>query len=445
MMLTYSDPFPANLPSLDGCLELERPREEGAKAYAATTTDMNGFPILYRTLLSSPTSKMCNDTSGHMKRLDRECHLIDPSLKICKRDQYTRLLGRKVCDFYEDQHGIFLAECDCLNRDKIPTLSSVVEACRQRARAEDQRVREWEANPPARGLAPVRTLGTEADPEERCDMLERNQAMPPEQATDQNDLFTHLAGRYIIRSAWKNEMETALDLEDKPPSPYCVYAPCRLPDSSSFYVPYSEYQDAVDNCPVERCQVNIIRRGLSATGRTSIQNNVFNINCEGKACEPDEETKARVAKEIEEARVRELMGTTTGEAGSGGGSGDDVDAYKVSSEDLRARCGKFGNCMPNGRCKCVDGWTGETCRQRSRPDPVIIEPSSPPPIDKKDPAIVKALLEEKDGKEKSSIPTWLWIAAAVFAFVLLPMALYVVLSPTPKVIRIVRRQKGTTG
>lgn len=439
-MLSYDHPFPASMPSLSGCLELEKPAA-GSKTYSPLTTDMLGFPILYRTLLASPTSAMCSNTVAHMKRLDRECHLATNATSpttpaVCERDLFTKLMARRVCDFYEEQHGIFLAECDCISRANVPAKSSVVDACRQRARAEDRAVRDWEAaggkdaNPTA--LAPTRSLGTAEDVERLCDALERDNVMPPGRATGTNDLFTHLVGRYIIRSAWQRDLSTARDFEDDPPSPYCVYSPCRVDDSTAFHVPYSEYTDAIGRCPVDRCQVNIIRRGLNATGTTSIANNVFNINCDGGVCKPDDATRERVEAAINEAEVQRLV------TGGGAAAEGEEQGYALSDVDRTRRCGKFGRCLPNGRCQCEEGWTGEVCRQQVRPPPVVITPSDPPEIPSA--SAPSAIIREKVKESAiSKVPVWVWPVGGVA----LLMVLYIIFGPsTPSVVRRIRKRRA---
>lgn len=441
-MLSYEDPFPAAMPSLGGCLEMEKPAA-GRKTYEATTTDMLGFPILYRTFLASPTSAMCRDTVAHMKRLDQECHVATRGPRglgpeVCERDLFTKLLARKACDFYEEQHGMFLAECDCINRDKVPTMSSVVDACRQRARAEDKAVRDWEQTSSATALAPIRSLGTAEDPEQLCDALERDNVMPPGRATGINDLFTHLVGRFIVRSAWQRDLSMARDFEDDPPSPYCVYSPCRVSDSTTFHVPYSQYTDAIARCPVDRCQVNIIRRGLNPTGTTSIQNNVFNINCDGGVCKPDDETAQQVDKAIRDAEFQRLVG--------GGDAGRAVDGdYTLTDIDKTRKCGKFGRCLPNGRCQCEEGWTGEVCRQQVKPPPVVVTPSDPPKIPGAAPS---AVIQEKVEKKKSSglfdqVPVWVWPVGGVA----LLMVLYIIFGPSTSspVVKRIRKRRVMAG
>jgi hypothetical protein len=363
---SFAEPFPAGLRSASGCFALET---DQARIASFTNKDRYA-PLLYVTQLR--TRGPCKDLLTHAQYLDQQCHWeraapdlstpgrteqggsvsVDASLETtqvngststvqhessttgaattssqqresrCEEDQGTRLLGQKVCDFYEGSEGagwrnMFLAECDCLKRDHVPQLAEVVAACRAKAAAQALAVSQYNAQLSAGAnvamLNPPR-LTVDA---EMCDAIEAEEAVRVF-PLDDRDYFNHLLSRYLTRGVWKEVLSKFGDAHTVESGfhPFCTYEPCRDGEDPVYFAPFSETQRAKGSCKnVAECQARITRQFVRGTVR--VRDNVFRVECSG--------------------------------------------GRNCQSENMFPKCSNRGLCQPDGSCDCDDGWTGEDC------------------------------------------------------------------------------------
>jgi hypothetical protein len=340
---SFADPFPQGLrdQGLAGCFALDDPK-------LRRTQDSNSIPILYKTKVVG-SNILCSNLAGRIKAMDQECVNLKKDLGTftCPDNQFVELVGKPICDHYEDTLGLYLAECDCLKRDRVPELADVVKACRDKASAEEQAIDRGERKEESR------IMGTKDEPQKLCDLLEQYKALNITGRVFRRDMdyFTHLFSRYAVRSSWAFSMSKALDDETKrPPSPYCIYQPCRYPMSNVYHASISEFNDSVPRkCEVQDCEVNIGQ--YDTEGQMVVRDNIVDINCTGgKNCSLNTDRQKEIMDRIKQGTMS-------------------VDDYPYDQEDLTIKCGKFGKCQPNGRCLCDPDWTGPECRQKRVPDP----------------------------------------------------------------------------
>lgn len=396
---SFERPFPAEIGGrlLGGCLALEWPSVDDGQL-PVEKTDVNRIPILYRSKMVG-RHQLCSDMANRIKELDTECDFKKKQGNVsCPDNQFHDLLGKPMCDYYEDELGLYLAECDCIKRDRVPALGKVVQACRDKARAEEAQIVQGTK------LESRRVMGTKDEPEKMCDILEKYRAVNiTENGMAQIDYFNHLLSRYMLRSAWKDSMATALNEDGQPPSPYCVYRPCGNIGSTTVHVSAQAYRaDVPRNCDVSMCSINIGRVGASG-GTMEVRDNVFDINCTGGAkCSVDQETSKSITQRIISGDTKE---------------GD----YTLDTRDRDLKCGKFGKCQPNGQCKCDPEWTGPDCKTKRKPEDIVIpdDPFRPPdvkPASSPAPASAPAA-------SSSTIPTWALVAGSITIGLILLLAI----------------------
>lgn len=354
--MSFEKPFPPEIGSrlLGGCLALEWPADGGE--LAVSHVDMNRIPILYRSKLNG-RHQLCTDMVNRIKELDKECEEKRKQGVQCPSDQFHDLIGKPLCDYYEGELGMFLAECDCIKRDRVPELADVLKACRDKATAEDAQIKAGTK------LESRRVMGTKDEPQKLCDVLERYRAVNiSEFGMSQIDYFNHILSRYMLRSGWRDVMSKALDERDNPPSPFCVFGPCGNIDSNLVHISAQGFRrDVPRNCDVSMCSLNIGRVGASG-GTMEIRDNIVDINCSGGAkCSVDQETSDGITQRI-------ISGNTA--------EGD----YTYTASDRTLKCGKFGKCQPNGTCKCDTEWTGPDCKTKRKAEAVVVDddPFRPP-------------------------------------------------------------------
>jgi hypothetical protein len=340
---SFTDPFPQALRDreLAGCFALDDPTNR-------RTQDSNSIPILYKTKVVG-SNILCSNLGSRIKAMDQECTNLKKDLGTftCPDNQFVELVGKPICDHYEDTLGLYLAECDCLKRDRVPELAAVVQACRDKASAEQEAIGSGERKEESR------IMGTKDEPQKLCDLLEQYKALnlTARVFRREMDYFTHLFSRYAVRSSWAYSMSKALDDDtNAPPSPYCIYQPCRYPMSNVYHVPIPDYEDSVPRkCNVQDCEVDIGQ--YDSTGQMVVRDNIVDINCSGgKNCSLNTDRQKEIMDRIKQGTMS-------------------VDDYPYDEEDLTMKCGRFGKCQPNGRCLCDPNWTGPECRQKRIPDP----------------------------------------------------------------------------
>ncbi len=401
---SFSKPFPKSIGDrlLGGCFALEWPASETG-TLSVENMDSNRIPILYRSKLNGRHG-LCSSMVNRIKELDTECDVKRKEGVQCPANQFHDLVGKPLCDYYEDELGLYLAECDCIKRDRVPPLNVVTLACRDKARAEDEAIRS------GRKLEGRRVMGTAEEPSKVCDILEQYRALNiTETGMGEMDYFNHLLGRYMMRAAWSDSMSKALDEEDMPPSPYCVYRPCGDIQSNLVHVPAQDFRAAVPKtCKVDMCQINIGRVGASG-GVMEVRDNVFDINCSGGAsCKVDDAEYQAVTERIHSGNIQE---------------GD----YTYTIQDRQLKCGKYGKCQPNGKCKCDSEWTGPECRTKREPEEVIETDDPLKPPDQKRQRFSPAPAPAPSSKFE--IPTWAIVAGSVFVGVALLLGIrYVYIS-----------------
>jgi hypothetical protein len=344
---SYSEPFPAGLPSLHGCFALET---DPARRNAVLTKDRHA-PILYMTRLR--TRGPCTDMRTLALRLEKQCHEEHaraalpggPPPPPCTPDHTYEVLAQRVCDFYEGEgpgawKGFYLTECDCLKRDHVPPLAEVVAACRDKA-ADQAAARQ--AYNDALAADPTNSAQLRRPPvtvdAAMCDDLEAGVAVRMQ--TDDRDYFTHLLSRYLTRGLWAEALakfgqqgaeagESARLPSGAPEAslatgyhPHCIYEPCRDAESWTYHVPYSETERAKGTCKnVAQCSARITTQGVRGTVTT--RDNVFRVRCDGGA--------------------------------------------KCTEENFVPKCSGRGLCQPDGSCDCDDGWTGPDCSTEVEPE-----------------------------------------------------------------------------
>jgi hypothetical protein len=359
---TFRQPFPAGLRSMDGCFALET----DASRIAAVANKDRHAPVLYMTQLR--TRGPCLDMGTLALALDQQCHVehhpegpasrvirneqtatdsqgaaqqarqdevaTEPAAPTCEKDSGTRLLGQRVCDFYEGSPGawtdFYLAECDCLKRDHVPPVGEVVAACR--AKVQEQALATQVYN---EALA----AGTETSQLRRppvtvtdrmCDDLESGSPLEANLfPLDERDYFNHLLSRYLTRSVWTERL--AAYAAEPGHHQHCTYEPCRDAASGTFHVPYSETELAKGTCNVAQCEARITTQFVRGTVTT--RDNIFRVRCSG--------------------------------------------GVNCMEQNFVPRCSGKGLCQPDGSCDCDPGWTGEDCSVREAPPPAVQTPSGP--------------------------------------------------------------------
>jgi hypothetical protein len=248
--------------------------------HAGGRTDPMGFPVrLASGYYADPGAggptlqtaagvvQACRAALGDAVRHDNRCmEAASAGSNLCGRREVAHI-GARVCNHYDGNGMLYLAECDCLRATEKPAEARLSEACEAAVARNKFRVKRWawERDLTAEDCARL----------DVADASRTDWGLPPNPSRISDPVAQNLVARLMNRSHRSLDRFAGFPVA-------CFYPPCADRYASYGYTDPAQVYADLGRCPDVRCSASINVNWVS--GDVNITGNALEVRCDGGPC-----------------------------------------------------------------------------------------------------------------------------------------------------------------
>lgn len=248
--------------------------------HAGGRTDPMGFPVrLASGYYADPGAggptvqtaagvvQACRAALGEAVRHDNRCMEAGVAGgNLCGRREVPTI-GARICNHYDGNGMLYLAECDCLRATEKPAEARLFEACEAAVARNKFRVKRWAWE---RDLTPEDCARLDVTDASRTDW-----GLPPNPSRISDPVAQNVVARLMNRSYRSLDRFAGFPVA-------CFYPPCADRYASYGYTDPAQVYADLGRCPDVRCSASINVNWVS--GDVNITGNALEVRCDGGPC-----------------------------------------------------------------------------------------------------------------------------------------------------------------